>query len=198
MSAERGETEYDKKYTESEAIEVIKRIAEYIREYSAYFGVDPNIVAGVIFVEQFYNYDLVDIATDWFAFYGIDMSVGVGQVRMSTAKYLEEQGYVPATSAEEGGWDIPVIGFIYGTETMARYQRLLNDASNVFYVAAYIKCLEDLWVEEYPEISTSSDILGSLYNLGHEKVPHDDPRPNWFGEAVEFFYDLMEETLNNE
>lgn len=143
---------------------------------------NDNIVVGVIFVEQYYNYDWLDVCTAWVSFYVIsDMSVGLGQVRLSTAEYLEENGYVPKTSAEEGGWNIPLIGFVHGTETMAREKRLEN--------------LEDIWKDEFPTISERSDILGSLYNLGHEKEPHSNPKANWFGEKVDYFYDLMEETF---
>ena len=105
-----------------------KKTAHSILFYAHYYGVDPNVVASVIFVEQYYNYDWRDISTDWIAFYGIiDMSVGLGQVRMSTAEYLEENGYIPEASAKEGGWNIPIIGFIYGTETMTREKRLENN-----------------------------------------------------------------------
>lgn len=63
-------------------------------------------------------------------------------------------------------------------------------------VSAYIKALEDLWIDEFPEITSSPDILGSLYNLGHEKKPHSNPKPNWFGEYVEDCYYIMEEALS--
>ena len=170
LSAERGNKtqKYDKEYYESKAYEKIKKNSVDILLYSWYYEVDPNIVAGAIFVEQYYNYDWVDVLTDWIAFYGvIDMSVGLGQIRLSTAKFLEEKGYVPKTSAEEGGWNIPFIGFVHGTETMAREKRLENDSWNIIYAAAYIRALSDIWREDFPEIDSRPDILGSLYNLGH-------------------------------
>lgn len=34
----------------------------------------------------------------------MDTSVGIGQVRMSTAEFLENQNYVSKASANEGGW----------------------------------------------------------------------------------------------
>ena len=90
------------------------------------------------------------------------MSVGLGQIRLSTAKFLEEKGYVPKTSAEEGGWNIPFIGFVHGTETMAREKRLENDSWNIIYAAAYIRALSDIWREDFPEIDSRPDILGSF------------------------------------
>ena len=196
LEAERGGTEYDDKYSKSKAYKKIVNNLDDILLYAKYYGVDPNVVAGVIFVEQYYNYDWIDVCTDWIAFYGIiDMSVGLGQVRLSTAEYLEKNGYVPKTSAEDGGWEIPLIGYVHGTETMAREERLEDDSWNIRYDSAYINALEDLWEDEFPEISSSPDILGSLYNLGHGKTPHSNPKPNWFGEKVDYFYDLMGEAL---
>lgn len=55
---------------------------------------------------------------------GVDTSVGIGQVRISTAKEIEEMGYMPLTSNTEGGWNLPFSGFVHGTEQMAREQRL--------------------------------------------------------------------------
>ena len=124
------------------------------------------------------------------------MSVGLGQVRMSTAEYLEENGYIPEASAKEGGWNIPIIGFIYGTETMTREKRLENNKWNIMYVTAYIKAIEDYWIEAYPNISSDPGVLGTLYNQGHNfSTPHGNPQPGPFGEKTEYFYELMEEAL---
>ena len=56
--------------------------------------------------------------------------------------------------------------------------------------------LTDLWETEYPEISSSPAILGSLYNLGHNKIPHNNPKPNWFGVEVDYVYNLINEELS--
>jgi len=99
------------KYTEGErngsAAQVIRTNKSIIKNAATRYEVDPKILAGVIYVEQYYNVDWVDATTDWIAFYGIiDMSVGVGQVRHSTAILLEEKGYVSPTQKEEGGWSL--------------------------------------------------------------------------------------------
>ena len=81
---------------------------------------------------------------------------------------------------------------------MAREKRLENNDLNIMYVAAYIKAIEDIWEDEFPEISNRLDILGSLYNLGHEKKPHNNPEANWFGEHTLEFYDLMKGIFDND
>lgn len=119
------------------------------------------------------------------------MSVGLGQVRVSTAKFLEEQGYVKKAEKADGGWEIPFVGFVNGTETMAREKRLESNAWNTYYVSAYIKYFVDTWKADFPEIAERPDILGTLYNLGHSKKPNSSPKPNDFGNLVQHYYELM-------
>ena len=184
-------------YIDSKAYNKIVSNSEDILYYANHYEVDPSIVAGVIFVEQYYNYDWKDVLTDWIGLTGvIDMSIGLGQVRMSTAKYLEDQGYVTPVEIQtnENNEFIPYLLMVHSNidrESLIRGTRLENDTWNINYVAAYIKALEDLWKKDFPEISSSPDILGTLYNLGHEKKPNSTPKPNWFGEKVGDIYNMM-------
>lgn len=174
----------------------IKDNAQDIIAAAEAYGVDPKIVAGVIYAEQALNVSIVDSLTDWTGFYGVNTSIGLGQVRLETAKFLEEKGYITPTNANEGGWNIPFIGMVHGTEDMAREKRLENNATNAMYVAAYIKYFQDTWKKEYPNIANSPSILGSLYNLGHEQTePNAKPQPNDFGSFVGDNYELMGELL---
>lgn len=179
--------------SEKGAEKKIKDNSEYILKAAVTYGVDPKTVAGVIYAEQSLNVDIVDMTTDWVSFYGvIDMSVGIGQVRMSTAELLEELGYVDETKAEEGGWDIPFVGFVHGTTTMAREKRLEDNEKNILYVAAYIKLIEDTWKKVFSQISTRPDIIGTLYNQGHDFTsPHSNPGSNDFGKYVLKNYNKM-------
>ena len=184
-------------YIDSKAYNKIVNNSEDILYYANHYEVDPSIVAGVIFVEQYYNYDWKDVLTDWIGLTGvIDMSIGLGQVRMSTAKYLEDQGYVTPVEIQtnvniEFSPYLLMVHSNIDRESLIRGTRLENDTWNINYVAAYIKALEDLWKKDFPEISSSPDILGTLYNLGHEKKPNSTPKPNWFGEKVGDIYNMM-------
>ena len=48
----------------------------------------------------------------------VDTSIGIGQVKVSTAKMLEDKGYVSKSKATDGGWDIPLVGFVHGTSVL--------------------------------------------------------------------------------
>ncbi len=177
---------------ESDAAKVIKDNASYICNAAKAYNVAPQSVAACIFAEQSQNVDFIDAVTDWTGFYFMDTSVGIGQVRMSTAEFLENQNYVSKASANEGGWDVPIIGFVHGTERMARYKRLENNESNTIYAAAYLKYFVDIWSQEFSDIPERTDILATLYNLGHEITkPNSNPSPNTFGTYADENYDMM-------
>ena len=183
--------------SEEGAARKIEENSEYIIEAAEIYGVDPQVVAGVIYAEQSQNVNIIDTLTDWISFYGIiDMSVGIGQVRLSTAELLEEKGYIKKTEAEEGGWNLGFLGFVHGTTTMAREKRLEDNRINIMYAAAYIKLIEDYWSDAFPDIVNRPDILATLYNQGYDySNPHSNPGSNSFGEYVLENYDKMGELL---
>lgn len=52
---------------------------------------------------------------------------------------------MPKIKAEYGGWYIPEIGLVHGTETMVRAKALENPDINVMYAAVYLKFFQDTW-----------------------------------------------------
>ena len=90
--------------SEKGAKDKIRDNKENINKAAEEFGVDPKLIAAVIYTEQANNMNFRDVLTDGIGgFYGIDTSIGIGQVKVSTAKLLEDKGYMPKTRAEEGG-----------------------------------------------------------------------------------------------
>lgn len=106
-------------------------------------------------------------------------SIGICQVKVSTAKLLE------------------------------------NEEKNIIYVAAYLRYQSDIWKSDYPNIENDAAILGTLYNLGHEKrgsgilgyvfgigneprVPNKNPKANEFGNDVEKYMEQMKRLLEEE
>lgn len=91
-----GKTE---KYTEKDkekASSVIKEYADTIIAIADKHNVNPIVLAGCIYSEQCLNVDWVDSVTD-VLFRFMDTSIGVAQVKVSTAKMLEDKGYIPET-----------------------------------------------------------------------------------------------------
>lgn len=185
---------YTQKELKSKAAKVIKENANYIKDAANYYNISPCIAAACIFTEQDLNYDWKDKYLDGIiGFYGIlDTSIGLGQVRISTAKFVEKKGYVPKCNASDGGWDIPFFGHLNGTKTMVREKRLENNEWNTIYVSAYLTYFWDTWKGDFPTLKKRPDIWATLYNLGHEQTkPHSNPKANDFGKHADKYYDMM-------
>ena len=126
----------------------------------------------------------------------LDTSIGIGQVKVSTAIMLEDKGYVSKTKKTDGGLKIPLVGFVHGTRTMAVAKRLENNKCNITYVAAYLKYWIDDWKPVYPKIGKKPAILGTLYNLGdNAKDANPNPKPNEFGKYVKKKYKYVKKKL---
>lgn len=153
--------------SQKDADQIIRDNAQFIINAAAEFGVNPGILAATIYAEQRLNVNWIDDVTDGIGgFYGIDTSIGVAQVKVSTAKFLEEQGYMPKITSQDGGWNIPRIEFVNGTETMARAKMLEDPETNIRYAAAYLSYYQNRWKVAYPEIDGRTAILATLYNQG--------------------------------
>ena len=104
---------------------------------------------------------------------------------VSTAKMIEESGYMPKTSS---------------TENASREKNIAEKLSDpkicIEYVAAYLQYFQDRWKEAYPNIDGKTDILATLFNQGEQNPPHSSPRPNGFGEFAKLNYYYMQELLD--
>lgn len=115
---------------------------------------------------------------------GLNPSIGLGQVRVSTLTMLMAKGYLPSLDSYSfNAMGVDLTGFLTNDQ---KYTSLLsNDQYNATAVAAYLQYLIDTWKGEYPNIANDPAILGTLYNLGHEKTtPNSAPKPNDFGKDV--------------
>ena len=195
---------------EEKAQEIISKNSEYIIKYAEMYDVDPYVVAGCIYVEQVTNVDWIDSLDSTIAIKtDLDTSIGVGQVKVSTARLLEDEGYVEKTTAT---WYEKLFGMDRNAKIAAELE---DEEKNICYVAAYLRYQTDIWEKEYPEITEDVAVLGTLYNLGHEKrgegilgyifgfgnaprTPHSNPETNSFGNDVEAYYDLIGKLLESE
>ena len=141
------------------------------------YGVDPYVLAGCIYVEQYYNYDFFDVLTDVPLFF-MDTSVGIAQVKISTVCTLEENGYVEK------------VGHGFMKNWQVAYSLQNDSAYNINCAAAYLSYLQMRWDGAY-DVSTDPAIWGTLYNMG-ERTPHSNPQSNWFGNKVNGYYWYMQ------
>lgn len=188
-----------------QGLSVIKNNAGYIKNAAEKYHVDPAIVAGVIYAENMINVDWKDHYVEpYFAelfpklsdFIGI--SLGMAQVRLTTMKLLQEEGYIKSPY-----YPMPRPGLYPKSlpSSLKKYTELIKKHIeysqkpdvNALYAAAYIKFLSD----KYPKVKDMPGIMATLYNIGHKSK---DGRPrvvtspygyNCFGKVVRTQYGTM-------
>ena len=146
------------------------RIEEYMIEAGKEFGVDPAMIATVIAVERANNVNIFDLADVPAGMVGIDTSVGMGQVRISTAKMLEDANYIEKS---RNRWD--------------RISRLADKETNIRYVAAYLAYVRDIWILQDPNFEQHPDIWWTIYNTGKTQA-HPNPAPGALGDQANIYY----------
>ena len=160
---------------------VIQENASYIRSAANMFGLQPVDVAMAIYAEQCINVDWKDEVIDPLLAPTLNVSLGLGQMRISTARKVEDNGYLPITHYTEWHGNNSVENRDAGIAI-----KLLNAQENAKYVAGYLAYIIDLWKHEYPYISCDAGVLATLYNRGEEGQnnagPHSNPVSNPFGE----------------
>jgi hypothetical protein len=143
---------------------------EYMIDAGLEFGVDPAMIATVIAVEQNCNVNIFDLADIPVGLIGIDMSVGYGQVRISTAKMLEETGYIESSGSH-----------------CDRVWRLADRKTNIRYVAAYLAYVRDIWILQDQDFEEHPDIWWTVYNTGRISA-HPNPQPGLLAVEAGAFY----------
>ena len=127
------------------------------------------------------------------------LSMEATAIKELNESVIEKEGYMSTLSAKAGGWNIPLIGFVHGTEQMVREKTLENSELNIKYAAGYLKYFQDEWKNVYPDIDGKTDILATLYNLGHEQTsPNSNPKPNDFGKFAKENYSHVRKLLGLE
>lgn len=142
-----------------EASNIIIRNADAIKNAGKYYGVNPAIIAACIYTEQITNVNIVDSVTDVPA-YLADTSIGIGQVKVSTAKMLEDSGYIQKTSfsysydewhgnssIKREVWYAPVYGYVVGSikEKYSRHMQILNLIRLVYKQKKSINTCDSFW-----------------------------------------------------
>ena len=175
------------------ADKIIKDNATYIISAAEEFGVNPGILAATIYAEQRLNVDWKDDLIDPIAAEMADVSLGVSQIRISTAMLVENNDYIEETAYYEWHGNNLVNnkrqGIIYN---------LLENNENIRYAAAYLRYFQDRWKTVYPEIDGRTAILATLYNQGELKQPHPNPSSNPFGDFAKDNYYYVRELIGLE
>ena len=172
-----------------EADELITKYSSNIIAAGVKYGVDPVVIACCIYSEQVLNVNWLDSVFDNLLFF-FDTSIGIGQVRISTAILLEDSGYIEESE--------PIhVGTIHFSREQLIQNKLDNPEWNIKYVAAYLRYWQDCW-QTTLDISNKPEILATLYNLGENaNAPNANPKPNDFGRHAQSVYHHIASLLYN-
>ena len=201
----------------AEASSIIGSNTNSIIKYAVKYNVNPLILASCIYTEQVNNVNVFDKFDSELAKYCfLDTSIGVSQVKVSTAELLENKNYVDRYCLNPNR-NMGCLSEKY-SDNKRIVDNLCDSDKNIEYAAAYLSYLCDVWEPFHPGIRNDSSILGTLYNLGHEKrgkgfmgymfgvgnqprVPHVNPEANEFGcdvsENVSIVSNIMLSTNSN-
>ncbi len=182
---------YTETKAEKRASNLIQNYTPIIKDAAREFKVDPVITAAVIYQEQSTNVNFIDKLTDYIGgLLGVNTSIGIGQVRINTAKSLEEYYSDLNPLYKEKG---------FVNSNIVRVERLKDPLTNIRYVAAKIKISINRWKEAGCNIENKPDIIGTLYNIEDVSKPikpHANPKANEFGKGVAKNYNKIKTLLN--
>ncbi|MGB2869953.1 MAG: hypothetical protein WBD36_16005 [Bacteroidota bacterium] len=183
---------------EHQALRVLRSNCENIKNAAILFNVHPRVVASVIFVEHLMNVTWVDRKLDvTFARYGFNTSIGLGQVKVETAEWIQRE-LRDSTSRYFLGCSADTI-FPLTASKPDLINRLSDSAWNARYVAANLAMISKRWTDAGAPLSGRLNVLATLYSVGvvrsglEKKKPHPNPLANQFGRLAEQFFgsDIM-------
>ncbi|MGB2869112.1 MAG: hypothetical protein WBD36_11720 [Bacteroidota bacterium] len=182
---------------QDKAEDLIREKQEEIRVAATRFHFSPRLLAGIVYAEQSLNVRSGEQVVDYvLARSGYNSSVGLAQVKVKTAGWVEEQ-LVNRESPFYLGDSLEQL-IPAATSESERIERLNEPWWNIHYAAAYTAMIEKLWGEFLRKemlASNRTGIIATLYSVGicrpdgSVRKPHSDPRPNQFGKAAQEFFD---------
>lgn len=161
------------------------------------FRISARLLASVVFAERSLNVKPGELIVDYvLAKSGYNSSLGMAQVKVNTAEWIEEQLHNPDSEFYLGEASSRVIPA--ARSESERIERL-NDASwNLLYAAAYVAMIKKQWSSIFltsPHPTIQTGVIATVYSLGISRpdgsirIPHNHPQLNQFGKTAQEFFD---------
>ena len=155
------------------------------------FGIDPYFL-GALLIDEIARLKPFEEITDALGPYvlGTDTTVGVAQVRISTANSLIKKGaYNP--NPEDAKLPFKKLTHF---DCIHLFNYLIQPKHNIFFAAAFIRSLINEWNKKI-DLVKRPEIIATLYHRGYV-APHSDPAPNERGNQIaEEFHTLAKRWL---
>lgn len=176
------------KRTETEVIAFLSRYKSEILSASKSLKVD-NYLLGAILIDEELRRDWLDNWDSWLAKLGIDSSIGIAQVKISTARNLIKRGFYNPNPKDKN----LLPQKINSVPNKYIQQYLDNPNHSIHFAGAKINQIIQDW-SQYIDLKNKPEIIGSLYSLGRK--PHANPEANDRGRQIAGeFYQIAKKAL---
>lgn len=136
----------------------ITSLLNHIDQSAQKFKIDKNLL-GAILIDELCRKSLDD-SLDFLGWFGVNTSVGVGQIKIKTARDIIRAGFFPNLKKHSD---------------RELYLHLTNQDNNTDFAAARIKQTIDYWSKHGFDISQNNGVIAQLYSQGLGK-PKSNPK----------------------
>lgn len=180
-----------------QAVDALREFRGEIAGAALAFHQDPRALASIVFAERSSNVRFGEAMAETLAARcGYNCSLGVAQLKVQTARWIEQRMMDDAfgTSVSEA-----TKRALAPSRTRSELiDRLERPSTNLMYAAAYVALIAALWDDVLDDSTVKNvrvGVIATLYSLGlvradgSLRTPHADPAMNRFGELAQSFYD---------
>jgi len=179
--------------SEEDFVRLMNKKRNHILDACSKMDLDPRLLVSVLYAERRSNINMLDDYEDMFAYLGNNTSIGLGQIRLDTAKWILEK----ATDSTHV-YGLPAKCRTFIPKAVGRYQLqslLQSDSTNVLLTAIHLKQILLRWERAGYPLDNRPDIVATLYTYGlydretgQELAPHANPVSNTLGMLASRFY----------
>lgn len=176
--------------------EILHKYKNEIIKSANIVNISPRIIASIIYAEHKLNVKTGENILDYvFAKSGYNSSMGIAQVKINTAFWIEEQIHNPQNQFYLGEEIRNKVPLSKNWEELI--DKLDNPKTNILYASCYIAMINKLWELVLELINSGKNkvgIIATIYSLGimdsetRIRVPHIDAKMNNFGKTAQEFY----------
>ena len=175
------------------AREKLGECKEDILQATKRFKVDPYLL-GAILIDEIARFAPIEGPLEKLgvSYVGRDVSAGIAQVTMETARGLIKDGYYNPNP------DDPKFSHsnIDKVSRKDLYEYVQQQKHSIFFGAAHMRALIDHW-KRFVNLNRRPEIIATLYSIGRGKDPHGNPQPSTRGMQIAGeFYKLAREWLS--
>lgn len=165
---------------------------DYIFSAAEHFTIDPYLLAAIFIDETIRLAPFEEVRDKLLSELdpSYDVSIGVGQVKLTVARDLIKKGYYNPNPSDENlsKTGIVKISLAY------LYPYVVDHKHSVYFAVAHIRDLIDQW-KRVANVDLTPVIIATLYSFKY-KEPHSNPESNTRGEQIiTEFYPLAKEIL---